>query len=214
MGDYFADKWAALSNLPAAIAENPLFFALAFLIGLPLIWWKWRAIGNSNKHAIESASHGLRTSADSKTIAHDTGIGTQDVLVMRPPAITKMVYFALLFFGGGALFFWLVVLPSPDATSKDWWAFAGMVMFTIGAMFVIELSQTRIVVGKTAIEKRRVLHKRQHITVSDISGIEPLGHSLARGARLHASDGQVMRIGANFSGYRDLILRLKGITDA
>jgi hypothetical protein len=214
MGEYFSDKWAAISSLPAAIAENPVFFAIAFLIGLPLIWWKWRFSSSSVSNAIDSQTHGLRVGADSKQVLHETGIGTRDVLVMRPDKTPKSIYFALLFFGGGALFYWFIVLQSGAATSEDWWVFAVLGAFTICAMAVVELNLTRITVSDTTIVKKRVLHKRQVIKIAEISAIEPLAKQISRGAKLRASDGQVMRIGANFSGYKDLILRLKGITNA
>lgn len=210
MGEYFLSKWDAISSLPAAIAQNPGLYAIVFLIGLPLIWWKWRTIGTSTQHAIDSQTHGLRTGADKKQIAHETGIGTTEIQVMRPPKTPKVIYFAVFFFGGGALFYWLIVLQSAQATSADWWTFAGLAVFAIGAMAVIEFNQSRIFVSEKTIEKRRVLHKRQVIKISEIIAVDALATQISSGARLRSSDGQVMKIGANFSGYKDLILRLKG----
>ena len=135
MGDYFADKWDALISLPAAIAENAVFFGIVFVIFLPLIWWQWRVTGNSVTHATESLTHCLRASADTKQVKHETGFGVQDVRVMRPPKTPGVIYFALFFFEGGALFYWLIVLQSGEATSRDWWTFAALSGFAIGANF-------------------------------------------------------------------------------
>ncbi|MCF2871624.1 hypothetical protein L0664_11160 [Octadecabacter sp. G9-8] len=214
MGDFFSDKWDGLMGFFAIVADNPAFFAIMFIIGLPLIWWKWRTIGKSTQHAIESQTHGLRTSADSKQVVHETGIGTRDVLVMRPPPTPKGLYFALLFFGGGAVFYWLVVLQTDVVTSEDWWVFAGMTVFTLCSIAVIAANMTRIIVSDQTIEKRRLLRKRQMVTVADIVAIDPLAKEISRGAKLRTTNGQVMKIGANFSGYKDLILRLKGVKRA
>ena len=207
MGSYFADRFDALMGLPSAIAANPGFFAILLLIFGPLIWWKWRTIGKSTNKAIADQTHGMRTDADRKRVRHETGIGMAEVLVMRPNSVGGMIWFALIFFGGGAVFYAFVVLqdaPSP----KDWWTFAGLAGFTFAIMGLIEVNQTRLIVDEQQIERRRVLHARDRIAFSQIASVEPLAKSFARGLRITTRDGQTMKVPARFSGYRELMARL------
>ncbi|MBT8410752.1 MAG: hypothetical protein KJP02_03000 [Octadecabacter sp.] len=208
MGAYFSDKWEALTGLPAAIAAAPLFFAIVFAIGLPLIWWKWKVMGDGMQKAVADLSYGLRTDADRKQVRHETGIGTREILVMRPPKLSKMIYFALFFFGGGAVFYFILYLPSDLAEPDDWWTFAGAAGFTIAVMIIIEANQTRIYVDDHSLQRRRVLHRRQTIAFKDIASIEPLAKAFMGGMVLRTRDGQRLRVRAQFSGYRELIARL------
>lgn len=208
MGSYFTDKWDALLALPAAMAEDPLFFIIVFAIALPLIWWKWKVTDGGVQKAVTDLTHGLRTDADRKQVRHETGIGTREVLVMRPPKLSKMIYFVLVFFGGGAVFYFTLYLPSDLAEPNGWWTFAGAAGFTIAAMIIIEANQTRIFVDDRSLQRRRVLHRRQTIAFTDIASIEPHGKSFARGMIIRTRNGQKMRVLAQFSGYRELIARL------
>ena len=203
-----AEKWEALLGLPAAFADAPLFFSVIFAVGGLAIWWKWKVIGNSQRRAMEGVTHGLRAAADSKQLRHETGIGTRDVMIMRQAPLGGVIWFALLFFGGGAVFYVLVVLQSGETTSEDWWVFAGLAGFTIGAMAVIENNQTRIQVDDTSLQKRRVLHRRQTIPFSEIVSVQPHGKSYVGGVVITPATGAPMRIPAAFSGYRDLLPRL------
>lgn len=207
MGSYFTDKWNALMALPAAIAEAPVFFAILFLIFGPLIWWKWRATGKGIERATQDPSHGLRVDADTKTQIHETGIGTQDVLEMRPAKTPFMIWFGLLFFGGGAVFFAMVVLVD-EPTSKDWQVFAIMMLFAVGSMVFIEANQTRIIVSPDTIERRRVLHRRQRIAFSSITNVSLARKTLVGGVVVTDANGQKMRIAARFSGYLTALDRL------
>lgn len=208
MGSYFTDKLDALMALPGAIADNPVFFAIVFVIAAPLIWWKWRVTGSSVQQSLDGLTHGLRTDADTKQARHDTGIGTKEVLVMRPAPLGKMIYFALFFFGGGALFYFMIHMPSDRSTPSDWWTVLGLLGFTIVAMAAIEINQTRIYVDDATIQKRRVLHRRQTIAFNDISAIDPFGKSYARGLIIRPKSGDKMRVLAGYSGYRQLMERL------
>ena len=208
MGSYFSERWDALSGLPAAFAANPWFFIIAFAIGLPLIWWKWRVTGNSIQSSIDSQSHGWRADADRKEVRHEIGVGTRKVLVMRPAKLPKMIWFSLIFFGGGAVFYFLVVLQSGDTTSEDWWVFAGLSGFTIGSMILIELNQTRILVTEHGLERRRVLTPRQRIEFSKIKDVTPHAKDFGHGLVIHSTDGQKMRILPAMSGYAELIEHL------
>ena len=209
MGSYFSDKWNDLQTLWAAILANPGFFVVAFAIGLPLIWWKWRVTGNSMQSTVDSLTHGLRADADAKTVAHETGIGTRDILVMRPPPTPKMIYFALFFFGGGALFFMFIHIPSDRSEPSDWWVLLALLVFSIGSMIVIEQGQTRIRVDDTGLQRRRVLHPRQTIRFAEIAEVTTSSaKTMAPYIKIISNSGDSMRIGANFSGYRQVIDRL------
>lgn len=208
MGSYFAEKWEYLAAFPATFAQNPIFFIIAFAIGLPLIWLKWRVTGNSVSKAMQNQTLGLRTDADKKQVRHETGIGTRDILVMRPAIPGMAILFGLLFFGGGALFYALVVLQGADVTSKDWLTFAISVTFTVCAMIIIEMGQTRILVDETSIQKRRVLHRRQTVLFSEISSVEPRAKQISRGMVIQSKDREKMNVHAGFTGYRQLLERL------
>jgi len=208
MGSYFTDEWDALLALPAAMAEDPLFFIIVFAIALPLIWWKWKVTDDGVQKAVTDLTHGLRTAADRKEMRHETGIGTREVLVMRPPRLSKMIYFALVFFGGGAVLYFILYLPSDLAEPDDWWTFAGAAGFTIAVMIIIEANQTRIYVDDRSLQRRRVLHRRQTIAFTDIASIEPLAKTFMGGMVIRTRDGQRLRVRAQFSGYRELIARL------
>ena len=208
MGSYFSERWDAISGLPAAIAANPGFFIIVFAIGLPLIWWKWRVTGSSLQTAVDNQTHGWRAQADRKDILHETGIGTTEAFVMRPARLPKMIWFALIFFGGGAVFYALVVLQTGEASAKDWWTFAGLSMFTIGALVLIEVNQTRILITQNGLERRRILHRRQHIEFAKISDVTPAAKHFGRGLIIHSEDGQKMRVLPAMSGYAQLMERL------
>jgi len=208
MGSYFTDKWDALMALPSAIADNPVFFAIVFLIAAPLIWWKWRVMGGAVQQTVDGMTHGLRTDADTKQARHDIGIGTKEVLVMRPAPLGKMIYFALFFFGGGALFYVFIHMSSDRSTPSDWWTALGLLGFAIISMVAIEINQTRIYVGDATIQRRRVLHRRQTIAFKDIVAVDQFGKSYARGLIIRTNTGEKMRVLAGFSGYRQLMQRL------
>lgn len=207
MGSYFADKWGTLSGLPAAIAEDPTFFIVFFAIGLPLIWWKWRVIDRGMQRATEDPSHGLRTSAATQQQRSETGIGTESVLVMRPPNTPWAIWFGLIFFGGGAVFFALVVLVE-SPTAKDWLVFAFMVLFSVACMGFIEANQTRFIVSHSMIERRRVLTRRERMAFASITDVSLNGKTFLGGVTVTDTGGQKMRIAARFSGYRDLLDRV------
>lgn len=208
MGSYFSDRWEALSGLPAAISANPVFFLVAFVIFAPLLWWKWRVTGKATQTAVDSLTQGLRTDAETKSVRHDTGVGTRNILVMRPAPLNGMIYFSLLFFGGGALFYIFIHMPSEASVPSDWWVALGLCAFAVAAMIVIETNQTRILVDDRTIQKRRVLHRRQTIALRYITLIEHRGKSFANGLTIHTGAGDKMTVIAGFSGYRQLIDRL------
>ncbi|MDA9207949.1 hypothetical protein N9O61_03595 [Octadecabacter sp.] len=209
MGSYFAERFDAILGLPAAILQAPVFFIVIFAIGGLLIWLKYRIIGRSMNKAIQSTTHGLRVSGDQKQVRHETGVGTTNVIVMRPGVSVKGLIFGVLFFGSGAVFYVLVVLQSPDVASKDWWTFAGLTFFTIAAIAAIEASMTRIYVSEAGLERRRVLHRRQTILFSDVAAVGPIGKSFQQGLVVQSKTAGKMRIPAAFSGYRDLLNRLR-----
>jgi len=197
-------------GLPAAIAAQPVLFAILFAIFVPLILWKWRSIGRSTEKAISDMTHGLRADADQSTARHDLGIGTKDIIVMRPNGVGGMIWFALLFFGGGAVFFLMVVLPS-EPTSENWWTFTGLAVFAIGAMVAIEVNQTRIIVDATCLERRRVFHRREQIRFSEISSADLNPKAASPVLNIQTADGRSLKISAQYSGFLSLLHRLKSI---
>lgn len=207
MGSYFAEPFNALLTLPAAIAKSPLVFLAVLVVFGPLIWWKWRSVGAATSKATADITHGLRTDSDRKQTRHDTGIGTQEVLVMRPNKVGGMIWFALIFFGGGAVFSALVVLQDAP-TVEDFWTFAGMSAFATACMGIIEANQTRFIVTATQIECRRILHRRRRIAFGDVQTVEPMAKSFVRGLRILPKTGRPLVVSARYSGYRELMQRL------
>lgn len=196
MGDFF--------NLSSEVITAVI---IAVLIA-PIMWWKWKRPGNVVTKALRDASHGLRTEADRKEMRHDTGIGTRDVLVMRPAKLGFGIYFGLLFFGGGAAFFALVVLQSPDVTGEDWWIFVGLMAFTLCAILLMIANRTRIHLDAASVEKRPLLLPRKSIRFSEITQISPHGKDYRLGVKFSTQDGKSMRVVAGFSGYLQLLERL------
>ncbi|MGJ8610673.1 MAG: hypothetical protein ACSHWY_06240, partial [Octadecabacter sp.] len=150
----------------------------------------------------------LRADGDQKQSRHDTGIGTKDVLVMRPGKLPKMIYFSLFFFGGMALFYLFLYMPSDLSEPSDWWTALVLSLVAICAMVLIETNLTRIHVDDRSIQRRRVLHRRQTIAFSDIVAVDPHANNLSRGLVIRTTTGDKMRILATFSGYRQLMERL------
>ena len=208
MGSYFSDKIDAIAAIPTLITQAPVLFLIVFAIGGTLIWLKYWLIDRSVKRSVENTTHGHRTAADRKTVRHDTGVGTAEVLVMRPAAQGGALWFALIFFGGGAVFYFLIVLQSSDRTTEDWLVFATLAAFAICAMIVIEMGFTRIYIDEEKLVRRRILHRRQIIRFVDIASVTPAGKSYAGGVKIQARSGDTMRILASFSGYLDLLTRL------
>lgn len=153
-------------------------------------------------------THGLRHSADLRKERHESGIGTQEVFVMRSNKVGGMIWFALIFFGGGAVFYALVVLPDAP-TRENWLIFAGLGVFASAAMVLIERNQTRILLRNDHFERRRILRRRKVVSFRDIATVEPRGMSLASGVRLTTKDGRSLTIGPHFSGYKQLLYRVK-----
>lgn len=191
-------------GLLAAFAENPTLFVIIFAIGLPLIWLKWRVTGT----VMTDQTRGLRAEAKASFKPYETGIGTQDVFIMRPACVGGMLWFALLFFGGGALFYWFALLTKGDGTWENWATFAGLSALALGAMVAIEVNQTRIYVDAKTIQKRRVLHRRQTTGFADISTVDPIGKNFTTGLIIHSHDGAKIPVRAPFSGYMKLFGRL------
>ncbi|MEL6959540.1 MAG: hypothetical protein AAGL89_11380 [Pseudomonadota bacterium] len=207
---YLEQKLAELQAVGAAMIENPLLFIIAFAIGLPLILWKWRVVGRSQTKAMSDLTHGFRAQADTRTARHDTGIGTKDVLVMRPNKLGGMIWFALIFFGGGAVFFFTLVLPE-EPTRDNWMTFTGLAAFSLFAMGLIEANQTRIIVDDTGIERRRILHRRQRIAFTDIVTADLNTKAASPVLKLTTRDGRSMRIRATYSGFMTLLSRLSKV---
>lgn len=164
--------------------------------------------GNSLKRAVTDQTHGLRTDAQAGQVKHETGLGTQDVLIMRPNKVPGMIWFGLAFFGLGAVFYVFVVLPSPTRTTQDVLVFAGLFAFTFSAMVLIEQSHTRIVLRHDSLERHRVLHRSETVRFSDIQSVTPMAKTFSYGLTITTQDQKRYRIAARFSGYATLMARL------
>jgi hypothetical protein len=191
-----------LTSIYRAAHDSPTIFFPIFIFGCVLIWIKWSLIAKGTKKAAKANYEGWITDA----IEQDRDL--QTVLVMKPIKLLRVAIYSLLFFGGGALFYWMVVLPKPDASTKDWLVFGIMLAFSTIGLWMLWLSFTRITLFSDRIEKTSPLRKRFIGPLIEINNVKPISKTIAGGIYVYFSDGRRLRIIARMSGYRQLLERL------
>ena len=191
-----------LTSIYRAAHDSPTIFFPIFIFGCVLIWIKWRVIAKGTKSAAKANYEGWVTDA----IEHDHDL--QTALVMKPIKFLRIAIYSLLFFGGGALFYWMVVLPKPDASTKDWLVFGIMLAFSTIGFGMLWFSFTRITLFSDRIERTSLLRKRFIGQLFEIDSVKPIGKTIAGGIYVYFSDGRRLRIIARMSGYRQLLERL------
>ena len=208
MLDTLANSGSSLLN---ALATNPIGFSIILAIGFTLIWLKWRFIAKAQRNATKSQYAGWTVDAKRASEAHDTGIGTKDVLVMKPVKFLRIGLMTLIFFGGGAWFCMAVVLKKPDVSAKDWAAFAIMIGFSLLALIILAQAFTRIRFDGEYITKRSLFARTFHAKLADLSSVKPAHKTIAGGVDLHFNDGRKLRVKSQMSGYRQLLEQLSSI---
>ncbi|MEP6068117.1 MAG: hypothetical protein ABJ246_19945 [Paracoccaceae bacterium] len=194
-----------------SFATNPIGFSILLAIGLTVIWFKWWIIGRAQRNAAKSQYAGWTEDAKRRSETHETGVGSKDVLVMKPVKFGRIGLMTLAFFGGGAWFYMAVVLKKPDVSTKDWAVFAIFVGFSLIAVFLLVQAFTRIQFDGEQITKRSLYAKTFHAKLADLTSVKPAHKTIAGGVDLHFNDGRKLRVKSQMSGYRQLLEQLSSI---
>lgn len=190
-----------------SIVSNPVGFGLTIAI-LSIIIFKHRLIWYFTRKAVRDQRAGMGVDAQTRQVRHETGIGTRDVLVMRPVKVIGVAIWGFLFFGGGAVFYALVVLQSAESTGEDWAVFGVFSAFALLAVYLFAMATTRICFDGTQIERTGLAVRRFSARLDELSHVTPLRKSLMNGMALHFADGSKLNVRPNMSGYRQLMEQL------
>lgn len=190
--------------------ESPTVLAIAVIVALLMAWfqmWLFRRIGRKQA---ETQVIGWKTSARTVEQRHQTGIGTQDALRLRPPRRLLMVgLMSLAFFGGMAAFMGLVVLQEPaERTLQNWFACIAGALFALTSFILIFRAFTRVDITQQEITQRRLFRRRQVYPVSGVTQVGPASKNPALGVVLTFTDGRKLRLTSDLEGYADALARL------
>ncbi len=200
-----------LQSITEALQANPVVFSLIMAVGLLLIYFKYWLIGRAARKALRDKRAGLAVDAAVGQVRHETGVGLKEVLVMRPVKLVAPAFWCLLFFGGGAVFYALVVLQEPDVSHKDWGVFAILSVFAFGAILIFGMATTRIRFDGEEIRRTGLLVRNFRRRMADLTLVEPLRKSWLAGMKLHFQDGAKLNVASNMSGYRQLMQQISGV---
>ncbi|MEO9824840.1 MAG: hypothetical protein ABJF50_10545 [Paracoccaceae bacterium] len=209
MGDWIEN----LKTTWGILISNPLILILS--IGFVLLVYRLQGRFERRAEKAQKADQLAGWTADTTTVKrpHETGVGSQDVLVLKPTRhILKVAFLTLAFFGGGAVFFALVVLPNPvERTFENIMGFVIMCAFSIGALFLLGTYFTRFDVTENEIVHRRLLRRRQRYPLSTLVAVKPAGKNPTLGIKLTFADGRELALWARFQGYAAMLSKLKHV---
>ena len=200
-------KANALAIFSTARDAPEIFFPL-FAIGLFLIWLKWRFIGKATAKSAQKNFAGWTKDGEAQRAQHETGVGYQDVLVMKPIKFLSLSLYYIGFFGGGALFFWLVEIPNGGLSPKEKLGFTFMILATIIGLYVFILSFMRIRLFTDKIERTCPFRRKFSAPLSGLTSVTPISKTIAGGVFINFNDGRRLRVIPRMSGYRQLLERL------
>lgn len=171
-----------------------------------------RLLPRIRKRRAALATRGWSTGAARVLRQHASGVGSEDVRVMRLPRRNLWVaVFSLLLFGGCAVYFWLVILPDPtERTSQTWLSFGIACAFSGVALWRAQESFNRIEVSTDAIVYQRLWRRPEQFALSSIVGAKPVSQNPARGVILLFSDNRSLRLLATYEGYAEILGQLQG----
>ena len=192
----FHEVFEAMRGLAELFAAYPIRFALGTIVVVTLIYYKWVWFGRATENSIKNGYDGWKV---------DGTVDDAQRLVMRPVKMRRVGIWTLLFFGGGALFYTLVGIPNGDMAPKDWFSFAAMLVFSIGAVWLILMSFTRITFDGEVFTRVGVLGRNMAVRVDTLTDVRPISKTVAGGVYLDFAGGERLRIVANMSGYRQLL---------
>ncbi|MEL6700233.1 MAG: hypothetical protein AAFO58_00925, partial [Pseudomonadota bacterium] len=152
------------------------------------------------------------TQARTQQVAHETGIGTVDALVLRPSSQEWRVgLLCIVFFGGGSLLFWPDVLADPlGAGIEAWLVVVCAVVFSLAGAFLIGRAFLRIRLTREVIERRWLWRKTRYALRSHVK-TEPLGKSWASGVKLFFHEEKVLHVRSDLIGYPEFAARFERI---
>lgn len=206
MQEWLKEKIEQFQSLLQLAKTEPLLFTIVMAIGGGIIWIQWRFLGRSQRKAVESLSAGLRESPQVGSIPHETGIGTQKVLVMRPAnKPLKIGFWCGLMFGAMTWFFFGRLQASPVFQPKETILFLFSLAMTVGCLLLIGRSFTRIYIGKTELVWSNPLRGKTRYPWSSLVSAGPVAKSVANGVKLTYADGRTLKIMATMSGYSTLL---------
>ena len=190
--------------------NNPAILAVVLIILLPIYWIQGRLFRRTTRKATLAQYGGLNRDAKRTTRAHETGIGMQSALVLRPVASgVGGLILALVFFGGGAAFMGLVVLPEPEnQTVKNYTGFVISLGFVVLGLWALLGLLARIEMIADRIEHRRFLRPRRVFQIRDIVEVRRLGKAPGAGVILMFRDGRRLRLPASYAGYIEALTML------
>lgn len=193
------------------LLANPAIAGIALAIAMAMYWLRSRLFRRVLTKQAQANISGWTTPAIPSTRRHETGLGTEAILVMRPPRrLLKVAFWTLLFFGGGAAFYWFVVLPNPDEhTAKNWLTFAIMCVFSSLAVVLVIASFTRIRVSADDLVLHRLLRRPKRFALNEISSVELAGKNPATGVKLIFLDGGQVKLLASYEGYSQVLTKIQ-----
>ena len=188
------------------------WLATGFVLIAILLWWlNTRFYRRLFRRQQQAETLGWTASATQARQKGRVGFGGSDLLVMRAPRQnTKIAILTLLFFGGGAVFYALVVLPDPtEQTLKNWSVFAIMCGFSAMAVMLFLTSFNRVVLSDDEIIVKRLYWPRRRHYLSEITGAEFLGKSATAGMKLTFLDKKTLKLFASYEGFGDALQRMR-----
>lgn len=193
------------------LLANPTFAGIALIIAIALYWFQRRLFRRVLHKQAQANRSGWTTPAITSHRRHQTGIGTETILVMRPPRrLLKVAFWTLLFFGGGAAFFWFVVLPKPEEhTVKNWLTFAIMCAFSSLALVLAFTAFTRIRVSADDLVLHRLFRRPKRFALKEISSVELGGKNPATGVKLFFLGGDQIKLLASYEGYAQVLQQIQ-----
>lgn len=165
----------------------------------------------------EGATSGWETPAQQALRPHETGIGTRDVKVMRPPRrFFPIVLFGMVLIAGSIYLLWNEILGdlqnssgNPIKTLEAYVALICSAFLALLSPLGLWFAFHRIEVSKSEILLRRLFCPRRQYFLSSLASVAPIGPNAVRGVKLHFSDGRTLKLLASFRGYAEVLQLIK-----
>ncbi|WP_341368935.1 hypothetical protein [Yoonia sp. BS5-3] len=206
-------EWMAQWGVAARyLLAHPGVLAIALGIALFKYWVMSRGFRRIARNQAKAQAAGWTQGAQVKQQRHETGIGTEQTLIMKPPGrLITVGLWTLVFFGGGAALLGHAVLTDPSARSFDNLLGAALCSgFALLALFLLGQGFTRIVLTQDSLTHRRLLRKTQVYRLDTINGARFAGKDPSQGIVLSFNDGRTLKLPAMLAGYADVMAQIKG----